>query len=56
MKITVEKCGTKYRLRVKQGVQSFYLSVGQCASASKTDCLWFAKMFRHALKEHDKDK
>jgi hypothetical protein len=52
MKITVEPSewrGSDYIIRLTQGHQSFNLDY----NGTKEDCLWYAKMFRIALKAHD---
>lgn len=51
MKITVVPSWTetRYTVELKQGVQSFRLEY----HGTKDDCLWYARMFRKALKAHD---
>jgi hypothetical protein len=55
MKVTVVPAWEtgKWQARVKQGVQSFDVGV---ARDSKEEAQWFAKMFRLALRNHDKEK
>lgn len=48
MKIKVEKNWRDYETHVCQGGQIFTIHEGL-----KSDCLWFANMFRKALKNHD---
>ena len=54
MKVTVKEAyrpdeGTKWQTVVSQGDQYFTLY----ERYDKSECLWMAKMFRHALKKHD---
>ena len=51
MKVTVVPAyvGQKHTVKLTQGVQSFHLDY----QGTKTDCLWYAKMFRTALRNHD---
>jgi hypothetical protein len=42
----------KYTVLLKQGVQSFRLDY----QGTKRDCLWYAKMFRKALANHDAEQ
>ena len=52
MKVTVGKnWGASYATFVSQGCQSFTIREGP-----KSECLWFAKMFRKALRNHDAEK
>ena len=44
--------GGSYTVKLTQGVQSFRL----CYEGNKSDVEWYAKMFRKALKKHDKEK
>lgn len=48
MKISVIKIWRDYQTRVTQGAQTFTIHEGP-----KADCLWYARMFRKALKNHD---
>ena len=43
--------GDSFIIELKQGVQSFTLDY----SGTESDCRWMAKMFRKALKEHDRE-
>jgi hypothetical protein len=53
MKVLVEKERENiYRIKLVQGVQSFYLNY----RSAKGNCEWYAKMFRLALREHTKAK
>jgi len=52
MKVTVEgswRGNNSYTVRVQQGVQSFRLDY----TGTREDALWYARQFRHALKNHD---
>ena len=44
--------GHIHHTSVKQGVQSFRL----CYEGPRAEVLWYAKMFRKALKAHDKEQ
>ncbi len=48
MKVTVKKNWGAYATFVSQGYQRFTLHEGP-----KSECLWYARMFRKALKAHD---
>jgi hypothetical protein len=57
MKVTVKEANktdngglTKWQTVVSQDHQHFTI----CERYDKDECLWFAKMFRKALREHDK--
>lgn len=54
MKVSITKdFHKKWIVEIKQGPQSFWLySFG---NETKHHCLWVAKMFRVALKAHDKE-
>ena len=58
MKVTVIKIpagvlrATRYRAQVSQGCQSFRIGY----EGTKVEAKWWAKMFRKALKNHDRAK
>ena len=41
-----------YRIRLRQGVQWFHLDY----DGDHEECRWYAKMFRRALRAHDKER
>lgn len=52
MKVNVKKSGAytdKYTVGVQQGNQYFTLDY----AGTLTECRWYAKMFRTAIKDHD---
>ena len=51
MKVTVEKHWENYRVTLTQKNQEFLLYNG-----TEDECLWYAKMFRIALKNHDDEQ
>jgi hypothetical protein len=53
MKITVEKYFGEWNATATQGCQKFHIGYG---SDDKQDAEFMAKMFRIALKRHDKAK
>ena len=52
MKVTVEGLDNIYTVRVAQGNQRFKLDY----EGPRDECLWYARMFRKALKAHDKEQ
>ena len=54
MKVTVETTARNtYEVVLRQDQQSFKLSY---ASSQKKDVMWYAKMFRIALRSHDEER
>jgi hypothetical protein len=49
MKVTVESRWGTHTILLKQGVQSFRLDY----QGTRAECLWYARQFRKALKNHD---
>ena len=53
MIVTVEKHFGNWAVSIVQGHQGFHLN--SIEGASKAEAEWMAKMFRKALKTHDKE-
>jgi len=51
MKAKITKSGKIYIINIIQGGQSFLLNY----RGTKRECLWYAKMFRLALKAHNSE-
>lgn len=52
MKISVKKMWGKWTLEIKQGVQTFNF---RTLDTTEEEYVWTAKMFRKALKNHNKE-
>jgi hypothetical protein len=51
MKVTTVRRGAQYTVSVVQGNQGFFLDY----IGPEDECRWYARMFRRALKYHDKE-
>lgn len=51
MKVWVAPYGEAYTVRFSQGNQGFRLDY----NATKTECMWMARMLRKAIRFHDKE-